>query len=340
MSTDEHGHITVYNAAMLNLLDTNTAIENQPIDTVLPVSDTTGSRISLIKLMQKLTASIMRDDLILDISGEPIRLEMTLSPIRRSYDGSSADSEGYIVIARDITTSKSLEEERDEFISVVSHELRTPITIAEATISNVQLMMDRGTFSGDHLKTAVDTAHDQVMFLARMVNDLSTLSRAERGIADEAEEISVAELARSMATEYKPQAEGKGLKFTLNLGSKRGTVLASRLYLQELLQNFITNAIKYTKEGSVIFSVQETDDSIQFTVKDSGIGISKADQKRIFERFYRAEDYRTRETSGTGLGLYVTAKLAKKLGTTIEIESRLNHGSSFSIKLPRHSKES
>jgi two-component system sensor histidine kinase BaeS len=69
-------------------------------------------------------------------------------------------------------------------------------------------------------------------------------------------------------------------------------------------------------------------------VKDTGIGISKADQAKIFQKFYRSEDYRTRETGGTGLGLYVATKLAKKLKCTIEMTSRLNHGSTFSIELP------
>jgi len=71
-----------------------------------------------------------------------------------------------------------------------------------------------------------------------------------------------------------------------------------------------------------------------FEVRDTGIGISKSDQAKIFHRFYRSEDYRTRETGGTGLGLYVATKLAKKLGTKIDMTSRLNHGSSFSIALP------
>ena len=73
---------------------------------------------------------------------------------------------------------------------------------------------------------------------------------------------------------------------------------------------------------------------IKFVVKDTGIGISKSDQAKVFQKFYRSEDYRTRETSGTGLGLYVTEKLAHKIGVSIQLVSRLNHGSSFSFTLP------
>jgi signal transduction histidine kinase len=171
-----------------------------------------------------------------------------------------------------------------------------------------------------------------------MVNDLSTLSRAERGVADSAEEIDIRQLVTELYAEYAPQAEKKDLHFNLDAGAHLGKVAASRLYLQELLQNFITNSIKYTKEGSVTLEVTNQSGSVTFTVKDTGIGISKTVQAKIFNKFYRSEDYRTRETGGTGLGLYVATKLAKKLNTDIALHSRLNHGSSFSFTLPTISK--
>ena len=170
-----------------------------------------------------------------------------------------------------------------------------------------------------------------------MVNDLSTLSRAERGVADATEEIDVAVMVHDLYNEYGPQAEAKGLHFNLDASPQLGTVVASRLYLKELLQNFITNAIKYTKKGEVTLIVKKVGDSLEFAVKDTGIGISKSDQAHVFDKFWRSEDYRTRETGGTGLGLYVTAKLAKKLGTTIKMTSRLNHGSTFSFTLNANS---
>jgi signal transduction histidine kinase len=242
------------------------------------------------------------------------------------------------MILRDITKQKSLEEERDEFISVVSHELRTPITIAEGSLGNVQLMMDRTDIPHTTLVDNVKAAHDQVLFLARMVNDLSTLSRAERGVADQAEVIDVGQMVHDLYNEYAPQAEAKGLHLNLDLSPKLGQVNASRLYLKELLQNFVTNSIKYTKEGEIIVSVHVKDGKVTFSVKDTGIGISKSDQARIFDKFWRSEDYRTRETGGTGLGLYVARKLSKKLGTEIEMKSRLNHGSTFWFELPSASK--
>jgi signal transduction histidine kinase len=139
--------------------------------------------------------------------------------------------------------------------------------------------------------------------------------------------------------EYSPEASKQKLHFNLELAPKIGHVSTSRLYLHELLQNFITNAIKYTREGSVTLAISKKQDTIFFSVSDTGIGISKSDQAKIFNKFYRSEDYRTRETGGTGLGLYVAMKLSKKLGTHINLKSRLNHGSTFSFELPAHSSE-
>ena len=335
MSTDKNGVIRVYNAASLGLLDTNTSLEGKHIDTVIKLVDKDQKAVKLSRSFKSTRSVVAREDLSANISGEIVHLSVIYSPIRSTDSQTDTDTDdGYIIILRDITKQKSLEEERDEFISVVSHELRTPITIAEGTLSNVQVMMGRDDIPKTTLRDNVDTAHDQVLFLARMVNDLSTLSRAERGVADTPETINVSELIHDLYNEYAAQAEAKGLRFNLDLAPQLGNVIASRLYLKELLQNFVTNAIKYTKEGEIVVNVQKTAGTLTFSVKDSGIGISKSDQAHIFEKFYRSEDYRTRETGGTGLGLYVAVKLSKKLGTEIHMTSRLNHGSTFSFELP------
>lgn len=336
LSTDKAGIIRVYNAASLNLLDTNASLNGRHIDEILTLYGPDGKRVELFNILQKSHGVVIRDDLTVTIEDETLRLEVTYSPIRSGYTRSkkAETQDGYILILRDITKAKSLEEERDEFISVVSHELRTPITIAEGTISNVQLMMERPNISEKILKEGIDMAHDQVIFLSKMVNDLSTLSRAERGVADAPEIIDIRSLVDDLYAEYAPQAKKKKLHFDLDLSPQLGKVTASRLYLKELLQNFITNSLKYTKEGSITLRVIRKDDKITLEVKDTGIGISKSDQTKIFNKFYRSEDYRTRETGGTGLGLYVAKKLAKKLDTKIEFSSRLNHGSSFSFTLP------
>lgn len=342
ININNEGKVEIYNAASLNLLNTNVGLANQLIDDVIEVHDQSGEQVKLFELAKKAKGVKIRDDLLLSIEDdETIRLEVTISPVRSSYSRSkgSGSVDGYILILRDITKAKSLEEERDEFISVVSHELRTPITVVEGTLSNIQLMVKQGKTPPGTLERSLADAHDQIMFLSRMVNDLSTLSRAERGVADTAESINVKDMIDSLYKEYAPQADKKKLHFNIDTVGKLGTLTASHLYLRELLQNMITNAIKYTKEGSVTLRAIRSGSHIEFEIKDTGIGISKSDQAKIFNKFYRSEDYRTRETGGTGLGLYVAAKLAKKLGTSIEVKSRLNHGSSFSFSMPADGKK-
>lgn len=337
-TTDVKGNVLIYNAACLNLLDTNDNLHGKPIGELFNLHTVDGDPVDLHNLLKDASRTVMRDDITHTYSdGEVMRLEITYSPIRSSYSPSKRREReaGYIVLMRDVTKQKSLEEQRDEFISVVSHELRTPITIVEGTLSNLDLILKQPHEpSKEMLASTVTTAHEQVLYLARMVNDLSTLSRAERGVADAPEEIDVAELLQSMHTQYEHDAIARGLHLDIDLGPKLGKVNVSRLYLEELLQNFITNGIKYTKEGSVTIIAARKGNKITFAVKDTGIGISRGDQQKVFDKFYRSEDYRIRETNGTGLGLYVSAKLARKLQTRIELKSRLNHGSTFSFELP------
>jgi two-component system sensor histidine kinase VicK len=337
-STSSSGVVQLYNAAALNLLDTNDSMKGKNIDSLFTLTDNDGTKIHLLDLVTATDRTTRRSDIRHTYpDGEEIRLELSFAPIKSSFGivSSKKTDHGYIIIARDVTKEKSLEEERDEFISVVSHELRTPITIVEGTLSNLQFLMDRSDATDPKMiKSTVQTAHDQIIYLARMVNDLSTLSRAERGVADTPEPIDVADMVHALHTQYSPEAGAKGLELNLDLGTKLGSITASRLYTEELLQNFITNAIKYTKTGSVCVTVRKRKGSIYFGVKDTGIGISRSDQAKVFHKFYRSEDYRIRETNGTGLGLYVSAKLAHKLGTQINLTSRLNHGSTFSFELP------
>lgn len=332
-STNQDGIVKIYNSAALNILDTNDKIRGKFIGDLIQLEDTNGKKVDAFFELSKNNTIRQRDDLILRFGDEDsIRLEATFAPVQGSSSKSNIPND-YVLILRDITRMKSLEEERDEFISVVSHELRTPVAIAEGSLSNAEILVEKG--HKGKTTEAIGEAHKQVLFLAKMVNDLSTLSRAERSTYDKPERIDVTALAHQMYGEYTPQAEEKGLELNLDITGRKSHVHVSPLYLKELLQNLITNAIKYTPSGSVTLKVKELDEKILFEVIDTGIGIGKADLRKIFDRFYRAEDYRTRETSGTGLGLYVATKLAKKLGCKLEVKSRLNHGSTFSFAIDK-----
>jgi signal transduction histidine kinase len=175
-----------------------------------------------------------------------------------------------------------------------------------------------------------------------MINDLSTLSRAERGVLKlETEDIVVSDLLKELDSNYQKQANEKGLKLAAHLPKEKLVLHSSKLYVREVLQNFITNSIKYTQKGTVTFTAKaHGTDGVEFRVKDTGIGISKQDQKRVFEKFFRSEDFRTRATNGTGLGLYVTSKLIKLLDAEVTVESQLNKGSMFTVVVPNRKLES
>ncbi len=330
VSINPRGVVQFYNAAALDLLDTNEVLKGKRITTFLKLFDEDEKPINLIKMLTDGPAHINRDDISHKAAdGQSINILMSSSRIKANDDS----NQGYILMLRDITKQKTLEDERDEFISVVSHELRTPVTIVEGSLSNAKFLMERGATS-TVVSDALNVSYEQILYLARMINDLSTLSRAERGIGGDAEYIDVRQLVHDLYNDYSPKAQAKNLQFNLDAQHVTAKIFVSRLYIEEILQNFLTNAIKYTQKGSVTLEITQSAHDITFGVIDTGIGISKADQTKVFKKFYRSEDYRTRETSGTGLGLYVVEKLAHKINTKIELESRLNHGSAFRFRLP------
>ena len=281
------------------------------------------------KILVKNKSLFSRNDLSFSLGEEKIRVEIELVAVSDVFlTKERLKDKKYILMIRDITKQKTLDEERDEFISVVSHELRTPVTIAEGAISNLSLAIGKD-MPKQVLSKNADITHEQVKFLATMINDLSTLSRAERGVGNKFVELNIKDLGQKILEKYHKNADEKGLNLELVMDNNLPSIKTSELYLEELLQNLITNALKYTKEGEIKISITNNEKNIRFMVEDTGIGISKSDQKKIFDKFYRSEDYRTRETGGTGLGLYVSSKLADKLDTKIELSSKLNHGSKF-----------
>lgn len=338
VATDRSGKILLYNAAVLNLLDTNQTLEGKSLDSLLKLRTKSHKQVKLLTLLKESPVGITTTEYLHEFGkNDAINMYINIAPIKLGFR-EEFDS-GYIVIMRDITKEKSLEEERDEFISVVSHELRTPVAIAEGNISNA-IFMNQKSKSIKLTSESLNQAHEQVVFLASMINDLATLSRAERTDTKvEVTEVDPKELLHSMARDYESEAAAKGLTLTASAAADTQIISTSQLYMHEILQNFVTNAIKYTKKGGIILHVRsnKNGDAV-FSVADTGIGLSKADQKRVFDKFFRSEDYRTRESSGTGLGLYVTAKLAHKINAQISLESELNKGSTFTITIPSQKK--
>jgi signal transduction histidine kinase len=333
VAVDSKGKVTLYNGATLAILNTNHITPGITFDELIPLRTVAGKRLAFMRLVSSKTSSV-RNDLIL---GTPetgkINIELTVSPVQPIV-GRLRPTDGYILVLRDITRQRSIEEERDEFISVASHELRTPVAIAEANISTVLLpgfsKLDAKALS------ILNQTHDNLVALGELVQDLTTLSHAERGdMKPELAIIDLGSLVAELWRDYKPTAEAKQLTCVFTAPDTAVSAVSSEHEIREILQNFITNAIKYTEKGSVTLALGRTPDgSVYVTVTDTGIGIGSSDQGHLFNKFYRSEDFRTRKTSGTGLGLYIARKLADRIGAVIELESKLNNGSTFRLLLP------
>lgn len=333
IATDEKANIVLYNGAALNVLDVNAIQKGDSIDTVLKLTNDSNDPLDVRRIiLDAKTQTTSRDYKIKYSDNSIVSLYLSISPVHLGY-GKSGDR-GFVLIIRDITREKSLEEERDEFISVISHELRTPIAIAEGAIGNAQFILEK-TGDMDKIKEALASAHQQAVYLEDMINDLSTLSRAERGVLENnVEDINAHDFVESLQQTYLKDAEDKGLQLYIDIDPELELLRSSKLYVQEIMQNFITNAIKYTEEGSVTIHAKKAKDGIEFAVSDTGIGISKGDQARVFDKFFRSEDFRTRSQNGTGLGLHVTRKLAQLAKAQITLTSELGKGSTFTIFFP------
>ncbi|MDQ2973259.1 MAG: PAS domain-containing sensor histidine kinase [bacterium] len=333
IATDQKGEIVLYNGAAMNILDRNTSIKGKKIGSVISTENTKGEKVNFQNLVVTTeTQTATRELKIVYEDESTASLYTSIAPVHLGYG--KKGERGFVILLRDITHEKSLEDERNEFISVVSHELRTPIAITEGMIGNAEFLIEK---TGDIAKSKelLKEAHAQVLFLAQMINDLSTLSRAERGkLQAEREAINVSELITELHHNYEPGAAAKGLMFFSHADPSLEALFSSRLYVREILQNFITNAIKYTESGSITLEAKPSDNGVDFTVTDTGIGIGQGDKKKVFGKFFRADNSKTREQSGTGLGLYVTAKLAHIIGATINLDSQLHHGSTFIIHVP------
>lgn len=334
IAISESGNILIYNSSALELLDTNSDITGKNISDILKLSDPDHTDVDILNVANTAKYILKKSDLYLEL-GLKKRIALEISISRTTQNSQGSDKNGYTFIIRDITRQKKIDEEKDDFISVVSHELRTPIAVAEANTAMAQLVAKKPTLSPNEILESLDKAHHQIMFLSEMVNDLSTLSKADRKDKEMAiETFSITDVLSELELAYKPLADKKKLDYITKIEEDLPNITTSRLYLKEILQNLISNAIKYTDTGSINVSVRKNSDKkIHIAVQDTGLGISLADQENVFDKFWRSEDVLTRSTEGTGLGLYIASRLAKRINSQIEVASKTGSGSTFELIL-------
>lgn len=241
------------------------------------------------------------------------------------------DDGGVLVTLRDISSEQRALRLRRQFVSHASHELKSPIasiqTLAEAISQAAP--DDADAVEGFARKMLIETAR-----VGKLVADLLDLSRMEDPSGFRHEAVDVSEVARKLAEEAQQRATTKRLHFERRIEDSVWTQGDER-QLSLLIRNLLDNAIRYTpEEGSVTLEVGREDDQAVVVVSDDGIGIPLKSQARVFERFYRVDEGRSRDQGGTGLGLAIVKHVADLYSGRVELRSEFGEGSTFTVYLP------
>ncbi len=229
---------------------------------------------------------------------------------------------------------RALDTAKDEFISVASHQMRTPLTAIKGGISLV-MDGDAGRVTKEQ-QAYLQQAYASAERLLELVTDLLDASRMSAGrFSLESKPTDLAEVTRDEVRQQRSRAETKGLRLRLELPRRRlPRVLLDEGKTRQVMMNFIDNAIYYTNSGSITVQLERIEEKIRYTVRDTGIGVPPAAQKKLFTKFYRASNAKQTRPDGTGLGLYLAKKVVEDQGGQIVFFSELGHGSSFGFELP------
>ncbi|MCQ2571166.1 MAG: PAS domain-containing sensor histidine kinase [Candidatus Saccharibacteria bacterium] len=254
-----------------------------------------------------------------------------------------------VVTFRDIAKELEEERERTDFISTASHEMRTPVASIEGYLG---LAMNPATATVDErAQMYLAKAHESSRHLGRLFQDLLDTTKLEDGkIKTRMEPVEIVSVVKEFADAQVPNIQEKGLQYQFGsnntTGQAGGVNIAQVIYasidrdfLQEVINNLIENAIKYTPAGWITVNVKADDYNVQVIIEDTGIGIPRDETEHIFQKFYRVDNSDTREIGGTGLGLALVKQRVEMMGGKIWVESQQGKGSRFITMFPRLSKE-
>lgn len=322
---DGKGHITLANKVYKEWFEYNQAeLVHQLYYEAIPYR-------KVIKLVEEvlLSEGTVRKQFVLSTKVEKRELDVYGAPII----GNDHEWKGILVVFHDIHELKKLEQVRKDFVANVSHELRTPITsikgfsetLLDGAMEDEQL---RKYFLGIILKES-----ERMQLL---IEDLLDLSKIEQvGFELNAEKVHLSGLLEEIYVLLQKKAEKKQITFSLE-AEKNVYMLGDVDRLKQVFLNIVNNAILYTPEhGEIILSLKDEGKNVSVKVQDTGIGIAKEEISRIFERFYRVDKARSRESGGTGLGLAIVKHLVEAHHGNVEVESEVGEGTEFTIILPK-----
>ena len=328
-AVDKSRKIILANTAAVSFLDWDKPISGKNINDVMQLYSENMQKIDPVKRVIETKKPLSSSDFIVLKSGKQQKYYVNITPLI-NLEG---HIQGAIVLFRDITREKELEEQKAEFVAVSSHELRTPLTIIEGYL--YYILSSKGLKYDDRTKIYIEKAHKGCLSLQRLISDLLEVSRAERNkLKLFLEDVDIVDLSKELVSEFQDKVKESGLQLILDVKPVRiPHCFVDKDRVKEVLVNLVGNALKFTEKGYIKISICKKDKYIQVGVTDTGIGIKKEDQKFIFNKFYRIEGWQTRKTGGTGLCLYISRSIVEKLHGKIWLESQYGKGSTFYFTL-------
>lgn len=312
--------------SILQLTDLN----NNPLD---PVDDPIQQVLNTNQQIRSKTLTLITK------SGKKITTSLVVSPIGDA-------GAGIITVFRDMTKEKAEEREQAEFISTASHEMRTPVASIEGYLG---LALNPNTAQIDaKARDFIMKAHEAAQHLGRLFQDLLDVSKSEDGrMTSLPKVVDIIPFAETITQGLQEKAREKGLTLTFIPTTNRSQKTITPVYfvnqdndhIREVLDNLIENAIKYTPAGEVAVDVTGSDDKVVISIKDSGLGIPNEDVPHLFQKFYRVDNADRQQIGGTGLGLYLSRRLAEAMQGRLWVESVHGKGSTFFMELPRISSQ-
>lgn len=258
--------------------------------------------------------------------------EVYLAPIRGDEEG----GKGVVVVCHDITKIKRLENVRKDFVANVSHELKTPITSIQGF---AETLLDGNDHDKETVKHFLSIIEKESKRLNALISDLLYLSSVEQDdFYLNKSNFIISELMNDVEQVVKSKIEDKNIEVSLNISPDHLMINADYNRMYQVILNLFANAVQYTPNGGQIsWHIYKSDSHVIFEIKDTGIGIPKEDTLRIFERFYRVDRDRSRETGGTGLGLSIVKHIVEQHKGNIKVDSEIGKGTTIKISIPQTS---
>lgn len=263
-------------------------------------------------------------------SGRRVELDAPLRD-REVQAVASVVGDEVLMVITDRTHQRQIEAMRRAFVINASHELKTPATAIQSLSDALAVVADRDP---DKVRSLGERLRSEADRLVRIVGDLLDLRRLEERGELEHVAVDIAAIARQVASELAPMAADEGIEVDLDApATARVAAVAGDIRL--IIENLVRNAVQYSESGTeVAVTIRPDNGSYTLTVADQGIGIPQHDLPHIFERFYRVDEDRSRQTGGTGLGLAIVRHAVERMGGTVSVDSLLGEGTTFTVRLP------